>query len=382
MPDRKGDAAMIHWILFWVSVGFLIYVSLNLLTYTRYNRVLEKAQEEKRNPLRSLSVLIPARDEEHNIEDCLRSILQNDYPSYEVIVMDDGSTDSTDQKVERFADDRVRLVRAPEKPKGWVGKNWACHQLSLKANHPILLFMDADTRLAPDALWRINALFSLTNADVLSGCPKQIPTSFLDRVLLPIVPMLPLATLPLFKIGNFRFVRSAIHGAFIVIRKDFYQTTGGYEQIKNQWVDDAALNKVLVEHHSKTEMLDMTKIVSCRMYTAPKDTIDGIARSLYHELFGKTSLIIFLIAMLFLATIMPFILLILSQSIEQVALSLWIIGVVTGIRMVLDHKYGFPWYSAFLLPFTFFSLTFAAYKSINGSRNKDMSWKGRSINDA
>ncbi|HPH11498.1 MAG TPA: glycosyl hydrolase, partial [Thermotogota bacterium] len=60
---------MIHWILFWVSVGFLIYVFLNLLTYTRYNRVLEKAREEKRNPLRSLSVLIPARNEEHNIED-------------------------------------------------------------------------------------------------------------------------------------------------------------------------------------------------------------------------------------------------------------------------------------------------------------------------
>ena len=372
---------MVHWVLFWLSVGFLIYVSLNLLTYTRYNRVLNRANKDRRKPARSLSVLIPARNEEHNIEDCLRSILQNDYPSFEVIVMDDGSTDSTYHKVEGFADHRVRLLRAPEKPRGWVGKNWACHQLSMRANHPILLYMDADTRLTPDALWRINALLTLTNADVLSGCPKQIPTSFLDRVLLPIIPVLPLATLPLFKIGDFRFVRSAVHGAFIVIRKSFYQKTKGYEQIKDQWVDDAALNKVLVKHHSKTEMLDMTKIVSCRMYTAPKDTIDGIARSLYHELFGKTSLIIFLIAMLFLATIMPFILLILSQSIEQLALSLWVIGVVTGIRLVLDRKYGFPWYSAFLLPFTFFSVAFAAYKSVKGSRNKDMSWKGRSIND-
>jgi len=381
MPDRKGDAAMIHWIMFWISIGFLIYVSLNWLTYTRFNRVLDRAEKDRQKPVRGLSVLIPARNEAHNIGECIRSILRNDYPFFELVVMDDGSTDNTFQEVADIGDDRIRLFRAPEKPKGWVGKNWPSHQLALKAKHPILLFMDADTRLTSDALWRLNRLFTLTNADVISGCPKQIPTSFLDRVLLPVVPILPLATLPLFKIGSFRFVRSALHGAFIVIRKDFYQKTGGYERIKDQWVDDAALNKLFVEHHSKTEMLDMTKIVSCRMYTTPKDTIDGIVRSLYYELFGKTPLIVFLMAMLFLAAIVPYILLFASRSLEQVGLSLCVLGVVTGIRIAFDRRYGFPWYSSFSFPLMFFFLVYAAHKSIKGSKNKNMTWKGRSITD-
>ena len=377
----EGESELLHWIVFWITVGFLIYFSLNFRTYTRFNRALDRAGKERAEPVRHISVLIPARNEEHNIGDCLRSILHNKYPSFEVILMDDGSTDATSQIAKGFNDPRLRVLCAPDKPDGWVGKNWACHQLSLEARHPILLYMDADTRLTPDALWRINAVFTLTDADVLSGCPKQIPTSFLDRVLLPIMPLLPMATLPLFKIGDFRFVRSAIHGAFIVIRKDFYQKTGGYETIKGQWVDDAALNKVLVKRRSKTEMLDMTKIVSCRMYTSPKDTIEGFARSLYHELFGMVPLIIFLMAMLFLATIVPFLLLIFSRSVEQLALSLWAIGVITGIVWVSNRKYGFPWYSAFLLPLMFFTVAYTAYKSIQGSRKKNMTWKGRPITD-
>jgi glycosyltransferase involved in cell wall biosynthesis len=370
---------VVFWFFFWLVIGFSIYFSLNLLTYTRYNRVLKHAADRKEKPVRGISVLIPARNEENNIVDCVLAALKNHYPSFEVIVMDDGSTDATYKRVSAIEDARLKVYHAPEKPSGWAGKNWACHQLYLKAKYDIYLFIDADARLSSDALWRINRIFTLTGADIVSGCPKQIPSSFTDRFLLPIIPLLPLGCLPLFKIGNFRFVRTAIHGSFSAYRRDFYERFGGYERIKDKWVDDAALNALVPKYHGKTEMLDVTGIVSCKMYTTGKQTVEGIARSLYHELYASIPLIIFLIAMLFLATIVPLILVVSSRTLEQTVLSLSIFAIITSIFATVDVKYGFPWYSAFLHPLMFFGLTSAAFLSIKGSRKKNMVWKGRSI---
>ncbi|HPX97220.1 MAG TPA: glycosyltransferase family 2 protein, partial [Thermotogota bacterium] len=88
---------MVHWVFFWVSVGFFCYFTLNLLTYTRLNRVLRYAEKNRQEPVRGFSILIPARNEERNIEACVRAALKNEYPNFEVIVMDDGSTDATYQ---------------------------------------------------------------------------------------------------------------------------------------------------------------------------------------------------------------------------------------------------------------------------------------------
>ena len=370
---------MVHWVFFWVSVGFFCYFTLNLLTYTRLNRVLRYAEKNRQEPVRGFSILIPARNEERNIEACVRAALKNDYPNFEVIVMDDGSTDTTYQILSSIKDARLKIHRSPERPSGWAGKNWACHQLSLKAEWPFFLFIDSDTLLTPDALWRINQIFNLTKAEVVSGCPKQMPASFIDRILLPVMPFLPIATLPLFKIGNFRFVRSAIHGALVAYDKRFYIKFGGHQSIKDQWVDDAALNKIIPKFGGKTEMLDVTRIVSCKMYDKGKDTIEGVARSLYHSLYGKIWLVVFMMFVLFLVTLFPFLLLAFSQTLTQLFLSLSILAIYIGTRFVLDLKYGFPTYSAFLLPLTFLISVYVAFRSVRGSLKKEFIWRGRPV---
>jgi glycosyltransferase involved in cell wall biosynthesis len=370
---------VVHWIFFWISVGFLLYFTLNLLTFTRFSRPLKNAEKNREEPVRGISVLIPARNEENTIEGCVRAVLKNRYPVFEVLVMDDGSTDETYNRVDSIKDERLKIFRAPKKPSGWAGKNWACHQLSLKATYPFFLFIDADTLLTEGALWRINQIFNLTGAEVISGCPKQIPKSFIDKVLLPIMPFLPIGCLPMFKIGSFRFVRSAIHGALVAYDKRFYEKFGGHESVKNQWVDDAALNKVIPRFHGKTETLDVTGIVSCKMYSTGTETVEGIARSMYHSLYGKIPLVLFMMFVLFLVTLFPFLLLAFSHTGEQILLSAGILAIFIGTRLVLDRKYGFPIYSAFLLPITFFVTLYVAFRSVRRSLKKDFVWRGRSV---
>ncbi|MCH2308007.1 MAG: glycosyltransferase family 2 protein, partial [SAR202 cluster bacterium] len=94
-----------------------------------------------------VSILIPVRNEANNIRECLESIISQDYEAFEVIILDDRSTDKTAKIVETFqgTTDCLKLINGKELPDGWVGKNWACHQLSEHAKGQLILFMDADT---------------------------------------------------------------------------------------------------------------------------------------------------------------------------------------------------------------------------------------------
>jgi cellulose synthase/poly-beta-1,6-N-acetylglucosamine synthase-like glycosyltransferase len=122
-----------------------------------------------------ISLVIPARDEEANIGGALRAALASCGVELEVIVLDDGSTDRTADIVAAYMRDdaRLRLVASPPLPRGWCGKQHACHVLASHARHPLLVFVDADVRLAPDALMRIAGLLEHQALDLASGFPEQ-----------------------------------------------------------------------------------------------------------------------------------------------------------------------------------------------------------------
>ncbi|HPX98198.1 MAG TPA: hypothetical protein PLO74_08600, partial [Thermotogota bacterium] len=105
----------------------------------------------------------------------------------------------------------------------------------------------------------------------------------------------------------------------------------------------------------------------------------GMARSLYHSLYGKIWLVVFMMFVLFLVTLFPFLLLAFSQTLTQLFLSLSILAIYIGTRFVLDLKYGFPTYSAFLLPLTFLISVYVAFRSVRGSLKKEFIWRGRPV---
>ena len=135
----------------------------------------------------AVSVLIPARDEAHGIEAAVASVLESTGVKLEVIVMDDSSTDGTGALVAAMAarDSRVRLEQAPKLPIGWNGKQHACWSLAHVARHDVFCFVDADVRLAPEALARMAAFLQTTDSSLVSGFPRQVTETFMEWLLLP-----------------------------------------------------------------------------------------------------------------------------------------------------------------------------------------------------
>ncbi|NCU32632.1 MAG: glycosyltransferase, partial [Candidatus Moranbacteria bacterium] len=150
---------------------FIIYFAYYMINCYCYfhPRGRKISDYEQENPF--LSVLIPARNEEKNIRNAVDSVLKNNYPHLELIVLDDHSTDRTGEILASYSDSRLSVIKGKPLPKGWIGKNWACHQLSQKAKGDIIVFSDADTLHSSNGLTLLVEKMKLTNADLLSGIP-------------------------------------------------------------------------------------------------------------------------------------------------------------------------------------------------------------------
>lgn len=267
-----------------LSVQSALLLVWNLFLFRRI-----PSSNERYSP--SISVLIPARDEAANIAAVVNSILANEGVHFEVLVMDDRSSDKTAAIVREIAqqDARVKLLEAPELTTGWVGKTHCCHQLSRHARFPLLLFIDADVRLRKDALKRISAYMKHANIGLLSGFPKQKTVSFAERLVIPIIHFLLLGYLPIWAMRKFNWAAfSAGCGQFIVVDRKAYQSVGGHAVIAKTMHDGLMLPHAFRRKDYSTDIFDAGDIAECRMYDSirtvwfgfKKNATEGMAKPL------------------------------------------------------------------------------------------------------
>ena len=229
--------ALIALVLAAIPCGLFL---LNLFVY----RPLAKQKTENAEPI---SVLIPARNEEKNIRATLDAVLANRWVEFEVIVLDDHSTDTTVGIVSEFAtrDSRVRLESAPPLPAGWCGKQHACHVLGRLARNPLLVFIDADVRLAPDALTRMGGFMSRSDIALASGVPRQELGTFSERHLLPLIHFVLLGFLPMHAMRRTRWPgMSAGCGQLFIVRRDAYEQCGGHAMLRDSLHDGLKLPRI------------------------------------------------------------------------------------------------------------------------------------------
>lgn len=263
--------------LFCAAIG-LVPVALGLVNLAFYRRLPKTG----RGARPAVSVLIPARNEEARIEAALEAVRASRDIDFEVVVLDDSSEDRTAAIVAALAarDGRVRLERAPALPSGWSGKQHACHVLAGHARHDLMVFVDADVRLAPDALARIANHVGRTRLPLISGFPRQETETLGERLIIPVIHFLLLGYLPLFFA---RWFRSPMFGAgcgqLMIVRRDAYDRAGGHAAIRDSMHDGIKLPRAFRKAGIMTGLFDATDVATCRMYEGFAETWSGFAKN-------------------------------------------------------------------------------------------------------
>lgn len=230
----------------------------------------------------AVSVLIPARNEEATIGAAVEAVLASRAVKLEVVVLDDHSSDATATVVEAIArrDPRVRLERAPPLPPGWSGKQHACHVLSTRARHSVLLFQDADVRLSPDAAGRIAGFLMARDAGLVSGFPRQETGTLSERLVVPLIHLLLLGYLPM---AGMRWTRApafaAACGQLIAVRRDAYRRAGGHAAIRASLHDGLTLSRAFRRAGLMTDLFDATDLAVCRMYRGWTEVWAGFGKN-------------------------------------------------------------------------------------------------------
>lgn len=229
-----------------------------------------------------VSVLIPARNEEQNIGRLLEDLSKQNYKNLEILVYDDMSEDHTAEVVARHSagDERIRLLKGRALPEGWLGKNHACHQLSLEARGRFLLFVDADVRMHPAALASAICYLKEHNLDALSVFPTQLMLTRGERALVPLMLWVLLTLLPLRLVARSRFSSlAAANGQFFLHKADQYHRYRWHEQFRGHRVEDVAIARALKKQGLRLATLLGNRLVNCRMYEGYTQALQGFAKN-------------------------------------------------------------------------------------------------------
>lgn len=240
-----------------------------------------RAPEGKTNGA-PVSVLIPARDEERNIGQCLDCVLQSRGVALEVIVLDDGSTDRTAKIVRDVAarDPRVRMIEGCGLPAGWNGKQHACWLLAQEASSELFLFLDADVRLAADAVVRCVGQMQTDQLSLLSGFPRQITVGWMEKLLLPLIHFVLLSFLPMGKMRRSTATAYAAGcGQFFLAEREAYFASGGHAGIRSTRHDGLKLPTLFRRHGFRTDIFDLTELAAVRMYDSAAAVWGGLAKN-------------------------------------------------------------------------------------------------------
>lgn len=263
-----------------------------------------------------VSVLIPARDEERNIREALEAVLASEDVDFEVVVLDDHSSDATARVVEEMAsrEPRVRLERAPELPPGWCGKQHACWVLAGHATHPLLVFVDADVRLGPDSLARFASFIEKSGAELVSGVPHQITVSWMEKLLIPLIHFVLLGFLPLDRMRKDPGPAfGAGCGQLFIAQRDAYRRTGGHSAIRASMHDGVTLPRAFRRTGFRTDLFDATPVATCRMYHSAGEVWRGLGKNATEGL-ASSRLIVPMTVLLFSGQVLPWLLVIVNPT--------------------------------------------------------------------
>jgi chlorobactene glucosyltransferase len=371
--------------LLWIfALSALIVIALismvNTLTFPRLRRAnLTQAP--------SVSILIPARDEAEVIGETAACLLRQDYPNYEIIILDDGSTDGTPEQARQAAagDPRLQVMTGEPLPEGWGGKNWACHQLSMQAGGEFLVFTDADVLWAPEALSAVVHLMDQTGADTFSVWPTQETRTWGERLVVPMIMFVIIGYLPELCVRYVPWpVFAAANGQCLAFRRETYQQIGGHTAVRGNVVEDVGLAWETKRQGSRLVTAEGNHLIGGRMYHSWPEVRDGFAKNILAGHGGQSVFLSLSAAFHWLLFLLPWVWLAVGWAINLGLGWPWfplvLVGLGLGVRALSAAATHQRVVDAFLLPLSTIMMTVIAAHSLRWHfRYGGSQWKGRTV---
>jgi chlorobactene glucosyltransferase len=371
------------WVLIIYVVAMSAYLAWGGIIGMRFKGTLKHAPLPDRLP--SVSTIVPARNEERNIDRCASGIAAQDYANLEFVFVDDDSTDATPDILARYAarDSRVKIVHTGGKPDDWNGKQWACHSGAEQAAGEWLCFMDADTYAEPELISRTLAFALAHDIDMLTLQPWYELRGLWERVVLPTGLAQLLIVFPPDRVNDPNRKLSMANGQFILIRRDVYDAIGGHASVKDCMMDDFPLAERVKGAGYRLYIADGSSVMRVRLYTNLQEIWAGSIKAAV-EITGGWLISTLTFLALFLFNVLPAFLLvwaILTGNPEAT----WVMSVAVSIQLMF-HAFvrmaGFrvpPW-SSVAYPFGSVIMTVILLDGmIRLASGGEIKWKGRDL---
>jgi chlorobactene glucosyltransferase len=364
-----------------ILIGIAAIAVVNSLFFPRLGKAARPTDRPK------ISVLIPARNEAAVIGRTVRGLLAQSYQNFEIIVLDDQSTDDTADIVRNLAEQspRLRLMKGQPLPAGWLGKNWACQQLAEAATGEWLIFSDADVTWTPDALSALIAEMTQTQADLLTVWPTQRTESWGERLTVPLMALVVLGYLPLPLVHHTPWAAfAAANGQCMAFRRRAYDTVGGHRAVRGEVLEDVILARRLKAEGLQLRMADGANRVNCRMYPDWPAVRDGYAKNILAGYGGRVSFLLLATLFHWLLFLLPWLWLTFGWLLPDLpGWPLWpllLVGLGIGIRSLTAAVTRQRMLDALLMPASVLLMTRIAFQAIWWQwRYGGPLWKGRVI---
>lgn len=358
-----------YFLFFFLIIRLLVSV----VNYFSFHKLPEKNDLDSS---KLVSILIPARNEELNIISLLKQIDSFSYPNFEVIVYDDNSTDNTRNLVAHFVEknQKFKLVDGGDLEQGWLGKNYACHQLAKVAKGEYFLFLDADVKVKDGLIERSLGYFQKLDLHLLSIFPKQVFGSMGEKMSVPLMNWILLSLLPLVFIRNTRFsFFAAANGQFMLFKADTYKKQLPHKICRTEVVEDITIIKYFKTQGLKSDTILGNDLIKCRMYSSVSESIDGFAKNIF-TFFGNSSVLtILFVGLLTLAPFSIFVTLGVKWGL------VYLMGVVLIRVFVSLASEQSVIQNVLLILAQHVVLLLIVLKKLNSIGNQKLKWKGRVI---
>lgn len=343
-------------ILLWLGVATLILYALvgfDLLIGNRTVRFLRDVRPSPDATLPRVSIIVAARNEERNILVALNSLIDLNYPDYELIMVDDRSDDRTGLFLESLVTiiPRLKVIRIDELPAGWLGKNHALWVGSQRATGELLLFTDADIIMEKTVLSRAVAFLEENRLDHLAATPSmRLPGTFLSMFGASFILFFSMFARP----WKAKDPASRYHigiGAFNLVRAEAYRQVGGHKTIRLRPDDDLKLGKIIKHAGFRQDVVFAPEFLAVEWYTSLRDAIRGLEKNAFSGTDYNIALVLFGVSFHVLCSVWPYVAIFVTHGVTRAVYAI-VVGLITLLFVDSGRFHGAkPWY-AIGFPFT------------------------------